>query len=398
MPLLTLDQLLVTETDRIEWTESLVDKKVYQAISALANDLGNSSTPGQLLIGVDNHGAVRGLDEDALGGYDRAAQKLSSWLSSTKIWPHPSWSLDRQVVDGRVLWIVVVQPYEVPPAIAVDQRVWVRKGTTTRLANEADLQKLRERRPENLFPFDSRPVRGATIEDLDDRRLHERYVVARDNDAERESFPSLTAWLEQRESGRSDASGFVPNAAALLLNSSNPQRFIPGSYVEFCRYGGLDHDAPVATRRTVTGSVPDQFDALWPLLSANIAEVPSASSGVVEAYSFEYPPEAFKELFRNMLQHRLYEGTNAPARIEWFADRVVFSNPGGPFGRASEDAFGEHSDYRNTRLTGGLLELGYVQRLGRGVRRIEKQLKANGNPPLVVETDGFTGVTVRRRA
>jgi ATP-dependent DNA helicase RecG len=93
----------------------------------------------------------------------------------------------------------------------------------------------------------------------------------------------------------------------------------------------------------------------------------------------------------------LYEGTNAPARVEWFTDRVVFSNPGGPFGRASEDAFGEHSDYRNPRLTGGLLELGYVQRLGRGVRRIEKQLRANGNPPLLVETDGFTSITVRRR-
>ncbi len=396
MPPPALEVLLTTETDRIEWTVSLVDTKVYQAVSALANDLGNSGAPGYLLIGVDNNGAVRGLDEEAFGGHDKASQKLSNWLASTKIWPHPSWSLIRQVKEGKVVWFIVVEPYEVPPAISVDQRVWVRKGTTTRLATEADLQKLRERRPENLFPFDSRMVRSATIDDLDDRRLEERFAVARDDDAERDSFPSFERWLGQHELGKADAAGFAPNAAALLLNSSSPQRFIPGAYVEFCRYGGVDHDAPVATRRTVVGSVPDQFDALWPLLSANIAEVPAASKGVVEGFDFEYPPEAFKELLRNMLQHRLYEGTNAPARVEWFTDRVVFSNPGGPFGRASEDAFGEHSDYRNPRLTGGLLELGYVQRLGRGVRRIEKQLRENGNPPLLAETDGFTSITVRR--
>jgi predicted HTH transcriptional regulator len=92
----TFEQLLTSETDRIEWTVSLVDTKVYQAVSALANDLGNSGRPGFLIIGVDNSGTVRGLDEEALGGQDKASQKLSRWLASTKIWPHPSWSLVRQ--------------------------------------------------------------------------------------------------------------------------------------------------------------------------------------------------------------------------------------------------------------------------------------------------------------
>jgi len=40
---------------------------------------------------------------------------------------------------------------------------------------------------------------------------------------------------------------------------------------------------------------------------------------------------------------------------------------------------------------------GYVERLGRGIRRARLQLERNGNPPLQVETDGFTRVVVRRR-
>ena len=72
--------------------------------------------------------------------------------------------------------------------------------------------------------------------------------------------------------------------------------------------------------------------------------------------------------------------------------------PGGPFGRAAEGDFGTNSDYRNPLLTSRLVAEGYVQQLGRGVRRARTQLEKNGNPPLEVETDGFTRVIVRRRS
>lgn len=43
------------------------------------------------------------------------------------------------------------------------------------------------------------------------------------------------------------------------------------------------------------------------------------------------------------------------------------------------------------------LRLGYVERLGRGVRRVRKLLMDAGLPPLEVETNGFTRTIVRRR-
>ena len=45
----------------------------------------------------------------------------------------------------------------------------------------------------------------------------------------------------------------------------------------------------------------------------------------------------------------------------------------------------------------GLVEMGYVQQLGRGIRRVRLQLERNGNPPLEVEKDGFTRLIVRGR-
>lgn len=190
---------------------------------------------------------------------------------------------------------------------------------------------------------------------------------------------------------------FVPNAATVLVLGKSPQDHLPAAWVDLVRYGGPDRDAAILSRRAATGTVPDQLEAGWTWLALQMETIPAEPSGIRAAFVPLYPEEALKELLRNLVQHRLYEGTHAPGRVEWFEDRIEFSNPGGPFGRASEGEFGEHSDYRNPLLTARLVAAGYVQQLGRGVRRARLQLECNGNPALEVDTDGFTRVTVRRR-
>jgi ATP-dependent DNA helicase RecG len=185
---------------------------------------------------------------------------------------------------------------------------------------------------------------------------------------------------------------------SLDLWQKSPQTFFPGATVEFARYAGSDIDASLAMRRTVTGTLPQQLDILWAQMNTLITEIPAPADGIRSPFMPDYPLDALKELARNIVQHRLYEGTNAPARVEWFDDRIEFSNPGGPFGRASEGEFGSHSGYRNPLITGNLQELGYVEQIGRGIRLVRKRLERNGSPPLDVEVDGFTRVTVRRRA
>jgi ATP-dependent DNA helicase RecG len=157
-------------------------------------------------------------------------------------------------------------------------------------------------------------------------------------------------------------------------------------------------DAPVVWRRTVTGTLPDQLDALWAQVSAEVTNVASEKGGTGAPSVPEYPIDALKELARNLVQHRLYEGTHTPGRVEWFSDRIAFSNPGGPFSTASEGDFGAHADYRNPAITRGLFELGYVERLGRGIRLVRRLLLRNGNPALEHGVDGLTTVTVRRLA
>jgi len=380
------------ESERVEWKET--DRKaeeLLRAACALANDLGGSGRDGFILLGVRNDGTLVGADTS-----DEAIQRITNRLSSTKIQPTPSISVLKGEGDQSELLAVRVAPYLVPPVVRVDGIAWVRVGTTTRRATDADLTRLQERRPENRLPFDQRAAPGAGVEDLS-VALKEPYLVEKGGDTAPESFPDFEAWLGQREILRRSASGWSPTVAGMLVFGISPHRFIPGAIVEFVRYAGTDFDSPVARRRTITGSLPVQLDTLWAQLESQIAEVPAGDEGIRSPFVPLYPLEGLKELARNFVQHRLYAETNAPARVAWLDDRVVFTNPGARFGRAGEGDFGEHSDYRNPTITRFLVELGYVERLGRGIRLVRSQLEKMGSPPLEAETDGFTTVTIRRR-
>lgn len=66
---MNLNDLLRTEADRIESKRSPQDSDgLFQAVCALANDLGASGRPGYLAVGVTKDGTVRGVDRTQLDG------------------------------------------------------------------------------------------------------------------------------------------------------------------------------------------------------------------------------------------------------------------------------------------------------------------------------------------
>jgi ATP-dependent DNA helicase RecG len=267
----------------------------------------------------------------------------------------------------------------------------------TQRASDSDLRRLEERRPIHLQPFDVRPVQGASLQDLDAELLRQRYSAERSADADPESFLEFTAWLVQQGLGGREGDVFVPSVAGVLVYGLSPQSFFSGAEVDVTRFRGKDFDDEIIARKRFVGSVPAQMRSLWEYLGALIEDEAQPERGMVAEFIPTYPLDALKELVRNMLQHRDYAAARAPARIAWFDDSITFSNPGGPYGQASQGELGEHSDYRNPALTRLLVELGYVERAGRGLRRVRSLLKRNGHPPLEVETNGFTSITLRRR-
>lgn len=396
MSLPPLAELLKSETDHIEWkTSAEKAADVLEPACAFGNDLSNSRMPGYVLFGVNKSGQVVGID---LGkkSRDEWSLQVSNYLSSTKILPHVSFDLTCIDHAGATVLVLTVAPYPTPPLVEVDRVAFVRKGTSTQRATFADVTRLRERRPENAIPFDSRVIPVADESDIDSPALLDTWQRQRTLDDSPDSFPAFPSWLaDHRDLGRIVDNRFRPTVAAVLCHGLNPQSFIPEAVVEFARFGGDSIDSPVAYRKTITGPIGSQLDTIWALLSSQIAEVPTPASGIQTPYRPQYLLEVLKELARNMVQHRTYNESHSPSRIEWYSDRIEFSNPGGPIGAAAEGPMGDHSAYRNPAVTRELVTLGYVERLGRGIRRAYHLSDQAGYPRPEFETDGFTRAIVK---
>lgn len=392
-----LESIFRGETPHVERKSGHKDRsEILQAVCAFANDFDGERQPGYVVVGIDPQGKPTGA-YDHPDAADKAQQDLTNMLSSTQIIPHPSCPIHQESYCGHTVFVIAVAPHEVPPVVKVNGTAWIREGTTTQRATDSDLRRLEERRPIHLQPFDVRPMHGSALADLDLDLLRQQYNTSRSADEDPDTFLEFEAWLVQRGLARREPGGLVPTVASLLTYGLSPQTYLSGAEVDLTRYRGTDFDAEIIARKRFVGPLPAQIKGLWDYLGALVEDEAQPEHGMIAAFVPTYPLDALKELVRNMLQHRDYAATRAPARIAWFEDSVTFSNPGGPFGQASQGELGEHSDYRNPALTDLLVDLGYVERAGRGLRRVRALLRRFGHPPLEVETNGFTSITLRRR-
>ncbi|WP_223291233.1 ATP-binding protein [Streptomyces avicenniae] len=189
-----------------------------------------------------------------------------------------------------------------------------------------------------------------------------------------------------------------PTILGLLTVGLDPSAYIPGAYLQFVRYDGTDLGAPVVDEQELRQNVIGAAARLEVLLLGNIRTRLTAD-GFRESPRPDYPIEALREICMNALMHRNYETSYAPTRIAWFEDRIEITNPGGPFGQVRDDNFDRVNDYRNPSLAAALKGLGYVNRFGRGIGRIQAVLERNGSPPARFRIDDVSwAVTVRRPA
>ena len=82
--------------------------------------------------------------------------------------------------------------------------------------------------------------------------------------------------------------------------------------------------------------------------------------------------------FTYAIMHRDYD-SNSPIQFYEYDNRIEIQNPGGLYGKVSPENFPNVSDYRNPFIAEAMKVLGYVNRFSRGVYRVQKELKENGN-------------------
>ncbi len=367
------------ESHWIERKESFSAKdKIYQTVCAFANDLCAAGKDGIIWIGVDDKGMVTGLDFP-----DELLLKIDQIRSEGKIQPLPSLTVRSLKIQDKHVVAIVVSPSSLPP-VRYDGRIWVRLGASTQQGNAEDERQLNERRRTKAGrSFDSEAIPVASTDDLNLRYFEESYL------------PSVLAREVLEANGRTTDEKLVtsrmaiglapcfPTVAGILALAYSPQDWLAGAYVQYVRYAGNEHGGGVSDQAAMAGNLETVIRQTEEKLKATIQTPTSINGQDLEQRYPDYPLDALKQLFRNAILHRNYEGTNAPTRVYWFDDRIEIANPGGPFGVVTAANFGQPhiADYRNPTIAEVLSNLKFVQKFGFGIQNARSLLKANGNPP-----------------
>lgn len=386
--------LAAPESDRVERKESFaggMKDRVYEAICAFANDYPDHRAPGAIVIGQRDDRTFSGVTID-----DKLIAELAQIRNNTKILPVPSLTVTRHTVNGHEVAVAVVEPSLSPP-VRFEGRTWIRTGSTRSIATYEQEQRLSERRRHNALPFDAQPLPFVPLSELDGEYFRSTYlpdavapeVIAANH---RDLYEQMIGLRLRDPSGS-------PTTLGVLLVGVDPTRWIAGAYVQFLRLDGIEFASPIVDQKEVTGRIVEIIRRTEEILENHIRTPTRFVDVEIEQRTPDYPISALRQLFRNAVMHRAYDGSHAPIQIHWFNDRIEIQNPGGPFGRVTAKTFGTGvTDYRNPNLAAALRDLGFVQRFGQGIHVARAELEKNGNPPLEWELDmNTTLVRVRRK-
>jgi ATP-dependent DNA helicase RecG len=383
------------ESDRVERKASISDKKkIQQAICAFANDLPNHKKPGVLFVGINDDGTCANVPIT-----DDLLINLSSIRSDGKILPFPLLQVNKRVINGCELAVVIVDPSDAPP-VRFDGRTWVRVGPRRATATPEEERRLNEKRRSRDLPFDLRPFISANVDDLDLDAFQREYLTsALAPEVLDENQRSLIHKLVSLRFATPEPDSH-PTSLGILVSGKEPRQFIPGFYVQFVRFDGIELTDPIRDQKDIGGSLADLLRYIDEVLQVNISTASDITAQPIEIKQPDYPIEGLHQLVRNAVMHRSYEATNAPVRVYWFDDRIEIQSPGGLFGQVNRQNFGQGvTDYRNPHLAEAMKTLGYVQRFGIGIPTAQKKLKQNGNPPAEFTiNDSYFLVTVRRQS
>ncbi len=219
-------------------------------------------------------------------------------------------------------------------------------------------------------PYDRYPVAGTGLADLDLERFQREYVTSvnpkNDPDTYRRikdrsvdeqlSIAMMVVSVDQLEA----------TVLGILTYGHRPQDFLPNAYVQLRRMDGVETACNIMESADIFGTVQNQID-----------EINKRFGGVFSAQKGEIFSESLQYIIHNAVVHRDYE-MPFPIFVDWYRDRVEILSPGGLFGIMNSNILGKTplGDYRNPWLANTLRSLGYIEKLGRGLKLSKRNLQS----------------------
>jgi ATP-dependent DNA helicase RecG len=353
---------------------------------------------GMVLLGVDDDGSIVGLTRD----------RLEEWVMTAcrdKIRPGiiPFFEVIRNVEPGKDVAIV-----RVPRGVDVHSQwhnnrntYFIRVGSQSREPTPEELSRLFQQR--GTFRADLRPISGATVADLDRRRLKDYFGRVREQDIPEDN--NEAEWQRLLINTEIMVEDGV-TLSGMLLFGRTPNRFLPQAGIDAAAFPGTEKDYAARERTALRGPMTPLFDRNGQLVEAGLVEQAvdfvrrntgvSAvlEEGVRRVEKSTYPPEVIREAIVNALIHRDYLLSNTDIELVIYQDRLEVVSPGKlPNGITPERMRAGTRAARNQLLKDVMKDYSYLEHMGMGVpRKIVRGMKEhNGtDPELIEENERFT--------
>ena len=276
----------------------------------------SNSGGGTLLIGVDDDGAIAGLDAAEV----RRSNQMLSNTASQHMRPPISFQTENVQTEQGLVIVVSIPDGISKPYLDHQGRIWIKQGADKRqLIAREELQRMFQRAA--LGYADVVPVADTTSADLNEIAFR-RYLEQHYGDNSDYAKLPLDAVLQNLGLG----DGRELNLSGLLLFGSNPQRWRPVCSVKAVAFPGTRlTDTRYLDSQDIGGTLINQYTEALAFIKRNLHRV-QGDQGFNSPGILEIPELLLQELLVNALVHRDYF-TSAPIRIMVFTDRLEIIAP-----------------------------------------------------------------------
>ena len=272
---------------------------------------------------------------------------------------------------------------------------YIRVGSQSREPTPQELSRLFQQR--GTFRADLRPVSGATLKDLDRRRLKDYFSRIRQQDVPEDGDEAgWQALLINTEIMIEEG----VSLSGMLLFGRSPNRFLPQAGIDAVAFPGTEKDYAARERAALRGPMTTLLDDDGNLLEAGLVEqalefvrrntpvTAVLEDGARRVEKPTYPDEVIREAVVNALIHRDYLLANTDIELAIYEDRLEIISPGKlPNGITPERMRAGTRASRNQLLKDVMRDYGYMEHMGMGVPRkiIRGMREHNGTDPDLIE-------------
>ncbi len=353
------------ESSRLEFkTEDVHPGALAEEIVAFANFEG-----GAILIGVSDTGEIVGCKRPDI-------EEFVVNVCRNNISPSIIPDIEKKFAGDKMVLAVSIPRGDSAHATS-GGRYFIRVGSTKQTPTQQELIRLFQKR--KLLQYDETPVLQASPQSIDKSRVNTYLdrlgqaplADASDSDMQNELVNmSILLKVDQAR---------YPTLGGMVMFGSNPQKFFPSFSVLLGAYRGGDQTATVVSEKEAGGTLDRQIDDVMAFFRLVIPQDHRLLDDARRSDAFLYPMPALREAIVNAVCHRDYTIIGSAIRVFVFDDRIEIRSPGGLPNTLTLQSIRYRQFTRNQTIASFLTGMGYMERRGKGIIRMQKLSEEAGS-------------------